>query len=256
MKRPWLGGSTPRVADEREQGEQVRLEAELRLSDELGAERESPPTELTHDALVHELRVHQIELEMQNEELRRTQSELIASRARFRDLYDTAPVGYLTLDEGGVILDANFTATDLLGVPRAGLTGWPMFRFILPEDKDTFYLMRRSVVAPGVPQVCDVRMVKSDGRTFWANVVAVRPTVGGDHATLRVALTDATVRIEAELALRERELQLRLALQGGDLGLWDSDTVTRRLVVNDRFLTMLGRPGADHRLLASTPSSR
>ncbi len=79
---------------------------------------------------LHELRVHQIELEMQNEELRRAQVEISAARARYFDLYDMAPVGYCTICEKGRILEANLTATTLLGVARAKLVDRHISQFI------------------------------------------------------------------------------------------------------------------------------
>jgi PAS domain-containing protein len=84
--------------------------------------------------LLHELRVHQIEMEMQNEELRRAQKALDASRTPYFELYALAPAGYLTLSEAGVILEANLTAATLLGVIRSTLVRQPMTRFILSED--------------------------------------------------------------------------------------------------------------------------
>src|SRR5664279_3368242 len=86
--------------------------------------------------LLHELQVHQIELEMQNEELRRAQGELEASRARYFDLFDLAPVGYFTLSEQGLILEANLTGAGLLGVGRRALVKQSLTRFILLEDQD------------------------------------------------------------------------------------------------------------------------
>ena len=89
--------------------------------------------------------MHQIELEMQNEELRRAQVELDAARARYFDLYDLAPVGYCTVSEEGLILEANLTAATLLGVARGALVKQPLTRFILTEDQDIYYLHRKQL---------------------------------------------------------------------------------------------------------------
>ena len=86
--------------------------------------------------ILHELRVHQIELEMQNEELRRSQAELSASQARYFDLYDFAPVGYIILSEKGLILESNLTAATLLGVARGEMVQQPISRFVIEEDHD------------------------------------------------------------------------------------------------------------------------
>ena len=95
--------------------------------------------------LLHELHVHQIELEMQNEELRRAQQELEASRTKYFDLYDLAPVGYVTLSEKGLILEANLTAANLLGVERGQLLQQPLTRFIVSEDQDICYRHRKQL---------------------------------------------------------------------------------------------------------------
>jgi PAS domain-containing protein len=94
----------------------------------------------------HELQVHQIELEMQNEELHRTQVELDLSRARYFDLYDLAPVGYCALSAKGLIKEANLTAASLLGVARSALVKQPISRFIVKEDQDGYYLLIHRLV--------------------------------------------------------------------------------------------------------------
>ena len=96
--------------------------------------------------LLHELQVHQIELEMQNEELRRTQIELETSRARYFDLYDLAPVGYMTLSESGLVLEANLTLANLLGATRSGMVKRPFSHFIFPLDQDIYYKYRRHLI--------------------------------------------------------------------------------------------------------------
>jgi len=114
--------------------------------------------------ILHEMYVHQIELEMQNEELRRLQAELDVARARYFDLYELAPSGYCTIDDEGVIVGANLTLANLLGVTRSTLIGQPIFRFVAPDDGDLFYLLKRRLVRSGEVQSRELRMVKG-GRT-------------------------------------------------------------------------------------------
>src|SRR5271163_1396245 len=120
----------------------LRRLAEDRARETAAGRPEHAPTLSSEESrtLLHDLRVHQIELEMQNEELRRTQEELETSRARYFDLYDLAPVGYFTVSDKGLILEANFTAATLFGVPRGALVKQPLTRFIVPEDQDRYYM--------------------------------------------------------------------------------------------------------------------
>ena len=110
--------------------------------------------------LVHELQVHQIELEIQNEELRQ---EFEASRDKYSKLYDVAPVGYLTLDHKGGILEANLTVCGLLGRVRAFLIGKPLASLVNEEDANALYLHLRRVLETQSKQTCDVRLAKNDG---------------------------------------------------------------------------------------------
>jgi PAS domain-containing protein len=116
---------------------QLRSRAEQRAKALASAGMESLSPEETGQIL-HELRVHQIELEMQNEELRVSRQELEVSRARYFDLYDLAPVGYFTLSKTGMILETNLTAANLLGVARSALVKQRLSRFVFREDQDTY----------------------------------------------------------------------------------------------------------------------
>jgi PAS domain S-box-containing protein len=188
--------------------------AELRQQAEEMARREaaSPLVALAPEDLrraLHELRVHQIELEMQNDELRRTQVELEASRSRYFDLYDLAPVGYVTLREDGLIQEANLTAAVLLGVDRSRLLSGPLSRFILKEDQNLYYLQRKQVSDTGRPQARELRMLKSDGTALWVQLaMTTTPDVEGEPVSY-VTLSDITERKRAEEARAALELQFR-----------------------------------------------
>src|SRR5713101_2039149 len=117
--------------------------------------------------LVHELQVHQIELEMQNEELRRTQVELEAARDCYQDLYDFSPVGHLTLDTHGTIVEANLRSGSLLGINRKELIGQPLARYFDSADQDIFHRHCKEVLKTGTQQSCELRLRKNVGACYW-----------------------------------------------------------------------------------------
>jgi PAS domain S-box-containing protein len=158
---------------------------------------------------LHELRVHQIELEMQNEELRRTHAELEVSRARYFDLYDLAPVGYFTLSEQGLILEANLTAAKLLGVARGALVKKPLSRFVLPGDQDIYYLHRKALLQTGAPQAWEMRVLKKDAAPLWVQAEATTAQDADGVSVWRAIVSDIAERKRAEK--HAEEMRLRLA---------------------------------------------
>lgn len=174
---------------------------------------------------LQELRVHQIELEMQNEELQRTQAQLELARARYFDLYDLAPVGYCTLNENGLIIESNLTAATLLGEARNTLVKRPISRFIFKEDQDIYYLNRKQLIESDAalrqnvgqaspeqspqPQSVDLRMVKKDGTVFWAHLKMTIAPNTDNESDFRLVLSDISERKLAEAKRTEFEAQGR-----------------------------------------------
>lgn len=161
---------------------------------------------------IHELRVHQIELDMQNEELRRAQVELEALNERYFDLYDMAPVGYCTISESGLFLEVNLAAATMLDLTRKALVKQPISRFIFKDDQDIYYLRREKLFKSGEPQSCELRMVKSDTTTFWVNIEA---TVTCDHdgiSVCRAVVNSITERKQLEAGREQLISELREAL--------------------------------------------
>jgi PAS domain S-box-containing protein len=149
----------------------MRAEAERRLEDEQATGRLRTPVETAR--LVHELQVHQVELEMQNDELRRAQVDLEESRNRYQALYDNAPVGYLTLDRRGNILELNLTATSMLRAERRAIPGAPLARFIKPGEERAYKSYLNQVFSSTGKLGCDVTARRVDGSAFPAHVESV-----------------------------------------------------------------------------------
>lgn len=153
--------------------------------------------------LVQELQVHQVELEMQNEELRRTQAELGAARDRYADLYDHAPIGYLTLDSKGMILEANLSACRLLELNRTDLVRQPVIRFVAAKDQPKIRGHLKELFETGSRRVCEVDLAQRQGLSVQFESVAVQDE-GGRQTCAFTALQDITARLQAE----EQERQI------------------------------------------------
>ena len=198
--------------------------------------------------VIHDLRVHQIELEMQNEELRRAQVELSAARDRHFDLYDMAPVGYCIISQEGLILEANLTVVTLLGTARAALIKQPITRFILKEDQDTYYLHRRKFLQTGEPHACDLRMLRKDGTAFWTRLMATSaqaaPTTSGQAteatSASRLVLIDISERRQVEEALTRSESLLRSTQQVAHVGSWELDVQKQTMMWTEEMYHLYG----------------
>ncbi|MDR3367637.1 PAS domain S-box protein [Rhodoferax sp.] len=179
----------------------LRQRAELHLAGQSAfpsAEQETlSPEAMQH--LLRELEVHQIELEMQNEELRRTQAERDLAETRYFDFYDLAPVGYVTVSEQGLILQSNLTAAAMLGVARSQLTLQPISRFIEREDQDTYNLLRKQLFEKCPAQSCELRMHKHDGSPFFARMDAIAAPGDDGAQVLRLVLVDITSSKQAAI---------------------------------------------------------
>ena len=148
--------------------------------------------------LVEDLRVHQFELEMQNDELRRYQSELESWRSKYFDLYELAPVGYCSLDENGLIFDVNLTAARMLGLPRSEVRSRPLSRFVGERDANRYELFRRRLQSSDVPESCDLQFCTHGGASLWMHLSGIRAQREGGLDTLHIALTDISVSVRAE----------------------------------------------------------
>lgn len=188
-----------------------RAEEKARLDEEMALD-----TLTLDDArqLFHELRVYQIELEMQNEELRNTQRQLEDSRSRYFALYDRAPVGYLTLCEEGLILNANLAAATMFDTTRKNLFNKPITHLIYREDQDVYCLHRKRLFEKGDLQVWEMRMVRADGSPFWARLQAI-PARNDEYW---ITLVDISRRKKLEVDLQENNNYINTVLMSANDG--------------------------------------
>ena len=118
------------------------------------------------DELIHELQVYQIELEVQNEELRTAQFKLKTSQIRYFEFYDLAPIGYYTLDTNGLIIDVNLTGATFLEVGKHELINRPLTRFIAPNSRKKFSKHIKRIIDSGTNQQCEIEIIKNESPVY------------------------------------------------------------------------------------------
>jgi PAS domain S-box-containing protein len=196
-----------------------------------------------------QLRIQNEELVASNAELRQIQEQLEASRQRYADLYDVAPVGYCTFDEQGDILEANLTAAGLLGVERDGLMHMRFYHFIVEEERDRFFLYLRTLFKTQTRQTCELRLNKQDGSQFYAQLDTI---VSQDSAEpvlrCRTAISDITERKRLEEELQTYRQHLEELVEERTAELSKSDEQLRQEIT--------GRKRADQSLRTSEQQYR
>jgi len=184
-----------------------RAEAQLRA---IASPAATPRTAADTQRLVHELQVHQVELELQNEELRQARADLEASLERVTALYDFAPVGYASLDRAGTIRQVNFAGAALLGVERLAALGTPLNRRLPPETRPAFQAFLATVCDRGGKAACEVSLRPDGSPPLCVRIEALATEAGNE---CRVALLDVTERTRAEAALRRAHADLEERVQ-------------------------------------------
>ncbi|HEV2694145.1 MAG TPA: PAS domain-containing protein, partial [Verrucomicrobiae bacterium] len=220
-------------------GDEMRRQAEAKLSalprtnfSGFGEPKSAADTR----RLLHELQVHQIELEMQNAELRQTRDELEASLENFTDLYDFAPVGYFTLTADSSIRQANLTGADLVGVERSRLVGRCFDRLLPAGLQPAFHDFLKKALAGPAKQSGDFEIMRPRQLPRAVNIEA---QCLPDRSACRVVVKDITERKQAEDKVRVSEIRYRRLFETAHDGVLLLDPSTGRITDANPFMIRL-----------------
>ncbi len=194
-----------------------------------------------------ERRIYQTELEMQNENLRQAQLALDVQRARYFDLYDLAPIGYLSVSAEGLILEVNLSAARLLGQERQDLVQQPLSAFVSRSNQDTYYLLRRQLLDTRETQTCELEMKQRDGQPFWVRLAVSLTRNVDDAVELRIVINDISERKRAE-----EELRIAAIAFDSQLGMTITNAQNVILRVNKAFTEITGYTAEE--AIGQTPS--
>lgn len=204
-------------------------------------------TALSQARLLHELQIHQIELEMQNHELRKVQQRLEEARDSYADLYDFSPIGYLTLDESGRILGINLTGAAMLGDERASIVGKPFLARLAPNDSQLFFLyLNRVFHSVGGSNIVTEAKIKRGNAEIDVRLESAPMTdAAGRGRTCRMVMTDISEQKRATQALQQTHLAQEALLSTIPAMVFFKDKDLRYTVVSQAFADFFGHPAAD-----------
>ncbi len=215
--------------------QKLRVEAEKIVKDLGGNSLVQDDVGESIKKVLHELQVHQLELEMQNEELRRVQSLLEIEKSRYNDLFEYAPVGYILTNEAGVIHEVNQTFCSIIEMPRKEIAGKPLHRFLDPESQDTYYLHLQKLQAEQKPCNCVLHLTNK--KTLWVKMESkIFKTEGADHILIQSSLSD----ISSNKLNEENLLRLSTAFEQSANSIMITDTLGNIQYGNPKFFETTG----------------
>jgi len=162
------------------------------------------------EEIIHELRVHQTELELQNEDLKETQIKLEKLKTKYFDLYNLAPVGYFTINGKGLIIDANLIGTSMLEIEIKYLYKSAFIKFVAHDYRNKYYHLWKDATETGYKQTAEIQMITNKGNTFCAHIESIFNIINNE---LKIAIFDVSDRKNAEIqltkSLEEKEVLIR-----------------------------------------------
>ncbi|RYE11897.1 MAG: PAS domain S-box protein [Sphingobacteriaceae bacterium] len=216
--------------------QQLRKKAEGLVS----ADKKSISTMLSKEIepLIHELQLYHVELEMQNDELQHTTIELDLQRAKFANLFELAPVGYIVTNKAAVIQDANRAALQLLGFDKSFLQYKPFLLHIFKDDLDMFYIYFQKLLLSPKSLSCKLRMITANKQIISVKLEGITMNPGKEDLLCYLTLTDITEKQLAEQKLQEAKTRLEIGLSASLTGIWEIDIITGKVFL-DKFCCSL-----------------
>lgn len=208
--------------------------------DILRARHAARPNPRSAAELLEELQTYRIELETQNEQLRHSQLQLEASRDRYADFYDFAPVGYLTLDRHGMIVEANLTGAALLGAERGKLKQRRFAPFVAADDRDRWHRHFQSVLKHANKRSCNFLLRPCDGSQLHVRLDSLCLKNDGGDTSVRMVLTDITDSVRAKDELRESEQQFRTLTDAMPQIVWITKPCGSTVYLNQQWVDYTG----------------
>ncbi len=221
-----------------EQIHALRLRAEKLL--EHSAEETTFQEAIDAVRIIHDLNVYQVELEMQNDELLRTQERLEVMHARYLELFESAPAGLLDLDESGRIVNLNLTVSTLLGHERRTMKGRLLTHYLMPGSQDTYYFHFHSLTQPGLRAHCELQFRRADGAVVVARMESAAQQRADGSMILRCSLMDLTPEQEMRAALEETQERFRLITENSEELVTVSDELGAFVYASPSMARLLG----------------